>query len=292
MDNQIILTEEQSISTALETVGIEAIKNQLQKNVDFSKSLEIKDFSDRKQIQLVKDTKNGYVKTRNTIARAFKLKRDDYNKLAKQNIEAEKDVLTVIATEEARLEAMVDKAELLALRKENESVLDERKAKLSEYGGDIGEDALLEMTDKVFEATLLAKKEEFLLKVEFELKAEKERIDREKQIEEARKTAKEEAERIAKLQAEQAKKDAEDSKNKAVQEAEKKAEAEKQAILMAQKAKEDDEKHMRETLEKERAEGEKDAKYQQWLTTLPEGVEIEHVGNKFIAWKKFSEIVV
>lgn len=292
LNTAIVLTEEESISTALATVGIEAIKNELQKNVDFSKSLEIKDFSDKKQIQVVKDTKNGYVKTRNTISRAFKLKRDDYNKLAKQNIEAEKEVLTVIATEEARLEAMIDKAELLALRKENGSVLDERKTRLSEYSADIGDDALLEMTDQVFEATLLAKKEEYLIKVEAELKIEKDRVERAKEIEAAKKAAKEEAEKIAKREAEQAQKDAEESKNKAVQEAKNKAEAEKQAILMAQKAKEDDEKREQEVREIERAKAEYNEKYQGWIKTLPEGAEIRNLGNTFSAWVKVGEITI
>jgi hypothetical protein len=41
----------------------------------------------------VKDTKNGYVKTRNTIKRAFKSKRDELNQLAKDNLEAEREVI-------------------------------------------------------------------------------------------------------------------------------------------------------------------------------------------------------
>ena len=96
MENKIILTEESSITTALWTVWTQAIKDELQKTVEFSKGLTITDLEDKKQFQIVKDTKNWYVKTRNTIKRAFKSKRDEYNKLSKDNIKAEKDVISVI----------------------------------------------------------------------------------------------------------------------------------------------------------------------------------------------------
>lgn len=93
---QIILTEEASISFALNELWIDAIKNELQKNVDFSKALAITDFEDKKQFELVKSTKNWYVKTRNTIKRAFKFKRDEYNALAKQNLERDLKIIEIM----------------------------------------------------------------------------------------------------------------------------------------------------------------------------------------------------
>ena len=103
---KLSLTDENSIISTLEfkKVGIEEIKQELQKNVEFSKNLTITDFEDKKQLELVKSTKNWYVKTRNTIKRAFKSKRDEYNDLAKQNLEAEREVIAVIEAEEKRLE--------------------------------------------------------------------------------------------------------------------------------------------------------------------------------------------
>jgi hypothetical protein len=112
MDTKIILTEESSITTALSTVWIEAIKNELQKTVEFSKWLTITDLEDKKQFQIVKDTKNGYVKTRWTIERAFKSNRDEYNKQATDNLIAQREVIWVITDEENRLNDLVKKAEL------------------------------------------------------------------------------------------------------------------------------------------------------------------------------------
>jgi hypothetical protein len=81
------IMEENSIILILEN------KKELQKTVEFSKNLSIIDFEDKKQFELVKDTKNGYVKTRNTIKRAFKSKRDEYSQLSKENLEKEREVI-------------------------------------------------------------------------------------------------------------------------------------------------------------------------------------------------------
>ena len=59
------------------------------------------------------------MKTRNTLKRAFKSKRDEYNELARQNLEAEREVIAVIETEEKRLDELVEKAELMKLKKDN-----------------------------------------------------------------------------------------------------------------------------------------------------------------------------
>lgn len=237
---KIILTEENSILEILEfkKVWINQIKEELQKTVDFSKSLEIKDFEDKKQFELIKSTKNWYVKTRNTIKRAFKSKRDEYNALSKENLEAEREVISVIEWEEKRLDDMVNKAELLKLRKDNESKLEERKTSLKQYESELTDDELLEMSDKDFNLILSTKKEIYLAKKEAELKEKEEKIAREKELEEAKKQARLEAE----------------------QEAERKHKSELEQIKREQEAKELAEKKRKEDEEKARLEAEQTEK--------------------------------
>jgi len=196
MENtKIILTQEESISHALDTVWVGAIKNKLQEVVDFSKSLNITDFEDDSQFEVVKRTKIWYVKTRNTIKRAFKFKRDDYNSLAKANLEAEREVIAVIELEEKRLDDMVQKAELLKLRKENEKVIEDRIEALKKCWVVWNREELLEIKEKEFENILTEARLKFVKEEEERIEEEKQKIAREKEIEEARKQARIEAEK-------------------------------------------------------------------------------------------------
>ena len=190
--------EENSIILILENKNwLEEIKKELQKTVEFSKNLSIIDFEDKKQFELVKDTKNGYVKTRNTIKRAFKSKRDELNQLAKDNLEAEREVIWVIEEEEKRLDEMVEKAEKMKLRKQNEAKIEDRIKALWDVDFIEDKEKLLEMNEKDFETLLLDKRFAFVAKKEAEIKANEEKQAREKEIEEAKKQAKLEAEQEA-----------------------------------------------------------------------------------------------
>lgn len=282
--NKITLTEENSIIAILDNKnGLEDIKKELQKTVDFSKNLTITDFSDKKQIELVRDTKNGYVKTRNTIKRAFKSKRDEYNLLASDNLKAERDVISVIEWEEKRLDEMVEIAEKLHLRKQNEVKLEARVKALKECETEIETETLLEMTEKVFESILVEKQMAYVAKKQQEIKAEQEKIAREKEIEEAKKQAKLEAEQEAQRQAdrekervEREKQEAEEKAKKAKEEMERKqkeelerVEREKQEeikrIKQEQEQKELSEKKRKEDEEKTRIEAEKKEKEEKEL---------------------------
>ena len=263
---KLILTDETSILSTLEfkKVWIEEIKQELQKNVEFSKNLTITDFEDKKQIESVKSTKNWYVKTRNTIKRAFKSKRDEYNFLAKENLEAEREVIAVIEWEEKRLDDIVTKAELLKLRKENETKLEDRKILLKQYEAELTDDELLEMLDKDFNLILSTKKEIYLAKKEAELKAEQERINREKEIEEAKKQARLEAEKEAQRQAElerqkveREKQEAEQRRLQDLENARIEKENEIKRIKKEQEEKELAEKKRKEDEERARLEAEK-----------------------------------
>lgn len=280
MEKNIKLNNEESITQALSNNSIDLIKKELQKNVEFSKKLTITDLEDKKQFQVVKDTKNWYVKTRNSIKRAFKSKRDEYNKLAKDNLSAEKEVIAVIEWEENRLNELVQEAELAKLKKDNESKLEPRKELLKEYECELKDEELLIMTDKDFKILLSEKKELYLEKKEAELKAEQEKIKREKELEEARKQAKieaeQEAERKHKQEIEKIKREQEEKEILEKQ----KLEKEKQAKIEAEKI----EKEKQERLEKEK-------KYITYRDSIDYD-KFEKEDWKIIFYKKVGEFII
>lgn len=268
---KIILTEENAIIKVLEnTTGIADVKAELQKTVNFSSKLEITDFEDKKQFELVKNTKNWYVKTRNTIKRAFKFKRDDYNALAKANLEAEREVISVIEVEEQRLDEMVQKAELLKLRKDNEKVIEDRIEALTKCEVIKEREELLEMKEKDFENLLTESRLTFVKKEEERLEAERQGIAREKELEEAKKQARLEAEQEAQRQAEIEKQKVENEKLEAerkqkeeIERIESEKQQEIERMKREQEAKELAEKQRREDEERQRREAEQEAKTKQ-----------------------------
>ena len=218
MTNKIILTEETSILEVLKNENwLKEIKDEFQKVVEFSSKLEITDFEDKKQIEIVKTSKQGYVTTRNTIKRAFKSKRDINTEQNRLNLEAEREVLEVMEKEEKRLWEMLEKAEKMKLRKENEAKLDDRINELSKYEHIIDKEVLLGMKDKEFDTLLLDVRFAYMEKKEKEVKAEQERIAREKELEEVKKQAKLEAEQEAQKKADLEKQKVEQEKREAEQ---------------------------------------------------------------------------
>lgn len=225
METKIILTEEASILDVLKTNNwLQAIKNEFAKVVEFSSKLEITDFEDKKQIEIVKSSKQWYVTTRNTIKRAFKSKRDINTEENRLNIIAEKEVLEVMEKEENRLWEMLEKAELMKLRKENLSKLQDRIDNLKKYNFVEENEVLLEMTEKEFWVLLQNKRELFLQIQEQKMKEENERIQREKEIEEAKKQARIEAEkesqRLADLERQRVEREKVEAEQKAIKEKE------------------------------------------------------------------------
>lgn len=283
---KLILSDETSILEVLEfkKVWIEEIKQELQKNVEFSKNLTITDFEDLKQFEIVKSTKNGYVKTRNTIKRAFKSKRDEYNLLSKENLEAEREVIWVIEAEEKRLDELVETAEKMKLRKQNESKLNERIESLKKYDYVENKDILLKMTEKEFWILLQNKRELFLQIQEQKIKEENEKIARVKEIEEAKKQAKQEAE-----------KEAEEKRIKDLENARIEKENEIARIKKEQEDKELAEKKKREQEEKEakakQERLEKEAKYKEYIMTI-DFDKYEKEDWKIIFYKKVWEFVI
>lgn len=301
MKNEIILTSDDSLSEALSTVWVDAIKEELQKTVEFSKSLKVTDIDDPKQLAVIKSTKNWYVKTRNSIKRAFKLKRDEYTKLSKDNMDAQNDVISVIEAEEARLTELVNITEIQALRSRNQVILPDRRAALDKCEDDTADSLLLDMTEKEFDNFLTWKRVAYMEKKEAELKAREERIARDKEIEKAKEEARIEAEK----KAEQDKIDRAAQVEKDKLAALKKAEDEKlEALVQAEKVKEAAlkiERDKREAIEQKRREEEQAVlkkKEEEALEKLKEEEALEEkrkaeqkklADEKFIAYKDSIE---
>lgn len=264
METKIILTEESSILDVLKTNNwLQAIKNEFSKVVEFSSKLEITDFEDKKQIEIVKSSKQWYVTTRNTIKRAFKSKRDINTEENRLNLEAEREVLAVMEKEENRLWEMLEKAELMKLRKENLSKLQDRVDSLKKYDFVEDNEVLLNMTEKEFWVLLQNKREVFLQIQEQKIKAEQEKIAREKEIEEAKKQARIEAEkeayRLAEIEKERVEKEKEEAEQKRLRDLENariEKENEISRIKKEQEEKELAEKKKREDEEQARIEAE------------------------------------
>lgn len=294
MDNKIILTEEDSISNALTTVWTDGIKNELQKNIEFSQAITITDAKDKKQLQTVKDTKNWYVKTRNTIKRAFKSKRDKNTQENRDNLEAEREVLLVIEAEENRLNDLVIKVELEILREENTLKLIDRKEALRKCEYETEDDLLLVMKEKDFEELLTNKRFEFVAIEEARIQADKEKIAREKELEEARKQAKIEAEQEAQKKAdlekqrvEQEKVEAERKQKEELERVEQEKKDEIDRIKKEQEAKELKERQDKLDLEakKQREEAEKQAEKElmekrKAFTDYRDSIEFDHYEDK------------
>jgi len=218
MTNKIILTEETSILQVLKNENwLQEIKNEFHKVVEFSSKLEITDFEDKKQIEIVKTSKQWYVTTRNTIKRAFKSKRDINTEENRLNLEAEREVLAVMETEEKRLWEMLEKAEKMKLRKENEAKLDDRINELFKYEHILDKEVLLDMKDKDFDNLVLDVRFAYMEKKEKEVKVEQEKLAREKELEEVKKQAKLEAEQEAQKKADLEKEKVEQEKIEAEQ---------------------------------------------------------------------------
>ena len=295
---QIILTEETSITNALDTLWVEAIKTELQKTVEFSKSLKITNIDDKKQFQLIKDTKNGYVKTRNSLERAFKSKRDFYNKASADNLVAQREAVWVITEEENRLAEIVSIANLKKLREDNVSKLKDRKEALSKCECTLSDEQLLDMKEKDFEDFLTDKRIEFANKKEAELKEREAKIAREKELEEAKKQAKLEAEQEAQKKADLEKQRVEQEKIQAsidkTKEIERVAQEKQKEIDRLNKEKEDELQAKLEAENKfkqDQIELEKNKKYNEYKSSIDFDIS-EKVNGKEIFYKKVWEFII
>lgn len=268
---QIILTEESSIVEALRDWGVEAIKAELQKTIDFSSRLKITDADTPAQFQIIKNTKNGYVKSRNTIKRWFKSRRDYHNEMARENLAAEREVLADMEKEENRLAEIIAIKELEALRLENEKCINDRMKALTDCNVVPDRNKLLDMKEKDFVEFLQDKQAEYAENQERIRLEEEARIAREKELEEARKQAAEEAERRAEVrakeladrEAERVAREKEEAEYRAKRELQRLEDEKNAEIAQMKKVQEEKEKNIRD--KERRDELEKEAALRQKL---------------------------
>lgn len=270
--------------------------------------LTITDFTNSEQITAVKEKAKELQKLRTSATKDADELKEGLNR-ARQNIfDARDSLLNLIVPAEDRLKKLLqdaEKYELLELRKK---ILPTRHDALAKIGDGIeATDAqLLEMDDAQFTEYRLsridAKQEADRLKLEAEqraLEAEKARIAREQEIEEAKKRAVAEAEERAKREAdervrlaEQAKADAERREEEAKKEAERKLKAEQERQEREKKEAEDAriEKEKKEAEEKKKIE--KMKKYRAfrtehgWSEETKADYKEENTGTTIELWKR------
>jgi len=205
--------------------------------------------------------------TRVRIEKIGKYLRDDYNRLAKEVISKEKELIGIIAPAEERLKSLEEEVEAEKERLCRISRFDERKAKLEAIGVVLEADVSVLMDDKAFEVyfqeqqtAINAKKEAELAERERKVREEEERQAKIKRDEEwAAKIREEEAQKAAKAIA-----DAEERAKRAEQDAKEKAERDEQARI----AKEESDRAAKEKKDaEEKKKLEQDVMYQTFLAS-------------------------
>ncbi len=218
--------------------------------VQSTSGIKVDNLDDEKQLAVVKENRILLRNARVKIEKTGKGLRDDANKFAKAVIAKEKELIAIISPEEDRLKAIEEEVKALALRREREALLPERKKRMAEIANSSPkpiafplDDLILDMDDEQFETMFNQKAAERNENVrvenerkEKELNKERDEIARKKEIKEAEERAAKETEERLKREADQkAERDRVEAEKKADRErqekeqaeAEKKAEAEK-----------------------------------------------------------------
>lgn len=295
--------------------------------VEQVKDLTIKGLDDKKGYEAVRAGKMRLVKQRTFITEERKNITRVFDKLKKDVMTMEDDLLKIMEPTEKilaeRQKAIDDEKERLNRLK----TLPERKELISKIELEINDEFILLMSDAQFQEFYNIKKDEYLTEKENELKAEqeKQRIQKEENERESQRlidvenARKEEAEK-AKIQAEIDKINAEKEKEIALKKAEadkqiaienekRKAEAEKQKLINEQNRKEaerlkkieDDKKADEDKLKKEKEEAEKLEKKNKYINFLKingyteknkDDYKAEWNGNTVILWKKVGILKV
>jgi len=262
---------------------------QIEAVVSETRNITANDLEDKAQLKVVKENRIKLRDLRVKIEKTGKALREEANAFSKAVITKEKELIGLVTPEEDRLKGIEEEAKMIIEKKYRASQLPARYAKIEETKigcNDITDEFLLDMSDEQFTEWLNKAIEEknererlALEKERAEIEAEKNRLAREKELEEAKKKAAEEA----KLQAEKDAQYAKERSEREVKEANERAErAEREA-----KEKVEREQREKETKEaEERKKMEKDEMYRLWLETLGVTEEnkneyrIQRYGNK------------
>lgn len=257
-----------------EIVKFNPLKQEIQQLVENVKNTVISIPGDKTGYELMKDNKKLLKDKRIETAKYLKSEREGFIAAQKYVIAFEKEVIGLIEPVEEELDKAIKEIDEAAARERRKELLPERIEKLAtidihwkEEDEDI--DKLLRMDEKQFAEFFINQKQEYIERKERELNEEKERIEnerleairlselakqeeinkaaREKELEDARETARLKAIKDAEEAAENAKKQAEIDKANAIKAEQEKAEAarvkaendKREALLKAEKEKQD-----------------------------------------------------
>jgi hypothetical protein len=273
------------------------------KLVEESRGLKINGLDDEVGYKAVYDAIQKFKSARGNLTRFAKERRDEFTAKNRKIREIEKEYLEMIAKVEDDLveqRRVVDEAKK---REERRILLPGRVEMLKTIEVAMTDDDLLDMDEKHFTTFFNESKTAFLERKEAERltkEAEEKRSQEIKEAEErATARAKEEAEAKAKAEAErveiekkEAEARAEREKQEAIEKVKREAEEKEHARVEAERKAKEEADRIEQEKEAERIKAEKNKKYQEWVKTLPEGVEIKREGDTFVAWQKVGEITI
>lgn len=289
------------------------------------KNLEIKGVEDIEGYKQVDVARKELKNTRVEIQKTGKMLRADALSFQKNVIALEKELVSIIEPLEIELQGKQKAIDLEKEMNKRKELIPQRQEKLKELSVVINDEFLLVMDDSQFQefynlkkTEMLEKKEQEMLKekvrllaeqeekekklkeAEDKIKAEKKKLEDDKRLEEAKKQARIEADKKAKIDAENAKiqakidlenvkKQAEKEKRDAIEAERKRVEDEKQARIEADRLKEQEEKAEQEKIERKK-------KYQNFLAKnnyRDDGSFYKKIdGNKIELFKKIDEIII
>jgi len=211
------------------------------------KQLQINGVDDKEGYQAVDAARKDLKKVRVELTKTGKALRADALAFQKQVIATEKELVELIEPVEIELEQKQKVIDDLAIMERRRALLPMRLTRLTEVGAVVDEVELLEMSDEVFDAFILQKKEENLAKEKADLEAaqaklaqEKAKLEEQARIDEARRQAEEKARINAQIDAKLAAEKAERDKQAAIEAERLKAENEKRVLIAEQERKENE----------------------------------------------------
>ena len=183
---------------------------QLQKLVSESKEIEVVDFDNKEDMEMVKSYRISLRDARVAVTKKGKELREDALKFQKSIIEREKELIAIIEPEENRLKSIEEESKLIKEKADRLAMLPIRKEKLDAIkdGVEISNDELLEMDSNTFQEYVnkrnsdkIIKAEQILIDRENKLKEAEDRLKREDELSKAKEEAKkQEREKIAQEQ--------------------------------------------------------------------------------------------
>ena len=267
------------IQTDVEKVTqLQMTKEALNEMVKISAIITVPDLTNKKQVEIAKESRLKLRKVEISIEKEAKGYRDVFTTISKKISSSERELLAITSPEIERIESIEAEAKAIEIKNARIALLPEQREELAKIGDEIKvEDAeLLAMDNDAFwnyRNQRVANKNEVdrlvVEKAQLALEAEKEAMQREKETQEREKVAREEAQIEAERKLRLAQAEAE------LRVQDEKAETERRVIAererMEQEQKEKEQKVAQEKLELEKLEREtqekleNQKKYQAWL---------------------------